>query len=55
MKFNYIKSLIAVAAIALTLNTTSCVNDLDVDPINPQQRWNWIKAPFLIRFMQVLP
>ena len=37
MKFNYIKSLIAVAAIALTLNTTSCVNDLDVDPINPQQ------------------
>ena len=37
MKFNYIKSLIAIAAIALTLNTTSCVNDLDVNPINPQQ------------------
>ncbi|MBE6287436.1 MAG: RagB/SusD family nutrient uptake outer membrane protein [Mediterranea massiliensis] len=37
MKLFNIKSITAIAAIALTLNTTSCVGDLDVDPINPQQ------------------
>ncbi len=37
MKLNIFKSFIPVAALALTMNLTSCVNDLDVDPINPQQ------------------
>ena len=32
MKFNMIKSLLPAAALALTLGTTSCVGDLDVDP-----------------------
>ena len=32
MKFSIIKSLLPAAALALTLSTTSCVGDLDVDP-----------------------
>lgn len=37
MKFNTIKSLAAVFAVSLMFGTTSCVNDLDVVNINPQQ------------------
>lgn len=34
---NILKTIIPAAALALTMSTTSCVNDLDVTPINPQQ------------------
>ena len=37
MKFNKIKALIPVAGLALLMGTSSCVGDLDVTPINPQQ------------------
>lgn len=37
MKFNKIKSLAVASAAALMLGTTSCVGDLDVENINPQQ------------------
>lgn len=37
MKFNYIKSFIPVATLALMMAFSSCVGDLDVKPINPQQ------------------
>lgn len=37
MKFNRIKSYIPAAAMALAVGMTSCVGDLDVTPINPQQ------------------
>ncbi len=37
MKLSKIKSYIPAAALVLALGATSCVNDLDVDPINPQQ------------------
>ena len=32
MKFNRIKTLLPAAALALTMSTTSCIGDLDVDP-----------------------
>lgn len=34
---NILKKIIPAAALTLTLGMTSCVGDLDVDPINPQQ------------------
>lgn len=34
---NIFKTIIPAAALALTMSTTSCVGDLDVTPINPQQ------------------
>lgn len=37
MKLNYIKKFIPAVALTLTIGTTSCVGDLDVTPINPQQ------------------
>ena len=37
MKLNNIKVYLSAAAFALAVGTTSCVGDLDVDPINPQQ------------------
>ena len=37
MKINILKTIIPAAALALTMSTTSCVGDLDVTPINPQQ------------------
>lgn len=37
MKFNIIKSLALATATTMMLGTTSCVNDLDVENINPQQ------------------
>lgn len=37
MKFNKIKAFIPVAGLALLLGTSSCIGDLDVEPINPQQ------------------
>lgn len=37
MKFNSIKSFIPVAALTLMMGLSSCVGDLDVKPINPQQ------------------
>lgn len=37
MKCNTIKSFIPAVALALTIGLTSCVGDLDVTPINPQQ------------------
>ena len=37
MKIRMFKSIIPAAALALTVGLTSCVGDLDVDPINPQQ------------------
>ena len=37
MKFNNMKSLIPVAAFTLMIGFSSCVGDLDVKPINPQQ------------------
>ena len=37
MKIRMFKSIIPAAALALTVSLTSCVGDLDVDPINPQQ------------------
>ena len=36
----YIKRFVPVAAILLSLGTTSCVGDLDVDPINPNIQTN---------------
>lgn len=35
MKFRYLKTLLPVASLALALSVTSCVGDLDVEPINP--------------------
>jgi len=35
MKLRYLKSLIPAAALTLTLSVTSCVSDLDVNPIDP--------------------
>ncbi len=35
MKLRYLKSLVPVATLALVLGLTSCVNDLDVNPIDP--------------------
>ena len=37
MKTKILKSMIPAVAFALTLNFSSCIGDLDVDPINPQQ------------------
>ena len=37
MKTRILKSIISVAALALTLSLSSCIGDLDVNPINPQQ------------------
>jgi hypothetical protein len=37
MKINFIKSMIACGALMMSASFTSCVNDLDVTPINPQQ------------------
>lgn len=37
MKFNKIKVFVSIAGLVLLLGITSCVGDLDVDPINPQQ------------------
>ncbi len=37
MKLNKIKSYVPAFALVFALGMTSCVNDLDVDPINPQQ------------------
>lgn len=37
MKINIFKTIIPAAALMLTMSTTSCVGDLDVTPINPQQ------------------
>lgn len=37
MKFNKIKAFIFAASLALLMGNTSCVGDLDVTPINPQQ------------------
>lgn len=37
MKLNKIKTFITAASLTLLLGTTSCVGDLDVEPINPQQ------------------
>ena len=37
MKTKILKSIIPAAALALTLNFSSCIGDLDVSPINPQQ------------------
>ncbi len=37
MKYNKINLLLPIAALALALGMTSCVGDLDVEPINPQQ------------------
>lgn len=37
MKFNKIKAFIFAASLALMMGNTSCVGDLDVTPINPQQ------------------
>lgn len=37
MKFNKIKAFISAAGLVLLVGTTSCVGDLDVTPINPQQ------------------
>lgn len=37
MKTRILKSMIPAAALALALNFSSCVGDLDVTPINPQQ------------------
>lgn len=36
MLFHRLKSLISIAAIAFTCSLGSCVNDLDISPINPQ-------------------
>ena len=37
MKLNNIKVYLSAAAFAFAVGTTSCVGDLDVTPINPQQ------------------
>lgn len=37
MKARFLKTIIPAAALALSLSLSSCVSDLDVDPINPQQ------------------
>jgi hypothetical protein len=37
MNINFIKSLVAGGALIMSTSLTSCVGDLDVDPINPQQ------------------
>ncbi|MBQ0056099.1 MAG: RagB/SusD family nutrient uptake outer membrane protein [Bacteroidales bacterium] len=37
MKFNIVKSFLAASALVLSMGMTSCVNDLDVENINPQQ------------------
>ena len=37
MKMNILKKIIPATALALTMGMTSCVGDLDVNPINPQQ------------------
>lgn len=37
MKMNILKKIAPAAALALTMSMTSCVGDLDVNPINPQQ------------------
>ena len=37
MKVFRFKTIIPAAALVLSLGATSCVGDLDVDPINPQQ------------------
>lgn len=37
MKARFLKTIIPAAALALSLGLSSCVSDLDVDPINPQQ------------------
>lgn len=36
MKFRYLKSLIPAASLVLTVGMASCVNELDISPINPQ-------------------
>ena len=36
----YIKNIVPVAALLLSLGTTSCVGDLDVTPINPNIQTN---------------
>lgn len=36
MKFRYLKSLIPAASLMLTVGMTSCMNELDISPINPQ-------------------
>ena len=40
MKINIFKTIIPAAALMLTMSITSCVGDLDVTPINPQQTMN---------------
>ena len=37
MKFKYIKSIVSAALfLSLTTGITSCINDLDISPIDPQ-------------------
>ena len=37
MKFKYIKSIVSAALfLSLTTGMTSCINDLDISPIDPQ-------------------
>lgn len=45
MNFKYIKSVLPLAVLAIaTLGISSCVGDLDVDPINPQVTMTWDQA-----------
>ena len=41
MNFKYLKSLVPVAALALTLGLHSCINDLDVTPIDPSTKMDF--------------
>lgn len=52
MKFNNMKSLIPVAAFILMIGFSSCVGDLDVKPINPQQTMTLDQNALLTRYMQ---
>jgi hypothetical protein len=52
MKLRYLKSIIPAAALTLALSVTSCVSDLDVNPLIRAQQWNLIKTKFLLKFMQ---
>lgn len=54
MTFKYLKSLIPAAGMVLVLGTTSCVNELDISPINPQVNTDFVQDEVFVKVYATL-